>query len=206
VYLVDRPGAPQSYILAGIPAAPRVVDEEFAISAFNTNFGGAFTSRINMNLREEKGWSYGVSSGFIGGGRGPRIFRITAEIQTDKTKESIQELQKELRDVLSTRPITAAEISTSQNNTVMGLSSRWESAGGVSNAMDEIVTFGLPDNYFDSYAQRVRAVTPDLAMASGKKLVPAANFAWVIAGDRRIEAGLASLEWTCRSSRQTERR
>jgi zinc protease len=194
VYLVDRPGAPQSYILGGLPAAPRVVDEEFAISAFNTNFGGAFTSRINMNLREEKGWSYGVSSGFIGGGRGPRVFRITAEIQTDKTKESIQELQKELRDVLSTRPITAAEISTSQNNTVMGLSSRWESAGGVSNAMDEIVTFGLPDNYFDTYAQRVRAVTPDLAMAAGKKLVPAANFAWVIAGDRRrIEAGLREL-------------
>ena len=96
--------------------------------------------------------------------------------------------------MLSTRPISAAEISTSQNNTVMGLSSRWESAGGVSNAMDEIVTFGLPDNYFDTYAQRVRAVTPDLAMTAGKKLVPAANFAWVIAGDRRrIEAGLREL-------------
>ena len=94
IYLVDRPGSPQSYILAGLPAAPRTIDEEFNIWAFNTNFGGNFTSRINMNLREDKGWSYGVSSA-VAGGRGPRMFRITAQVQTDKTKESIQELQKE---------------------------------------------------------------------------------------------------------------
>jgi zinc protease len=193
VYLVDRPGSPQSYILAGLPAAPRNIEEEFNISAFNTNFGGNFTSRINMNLREDKGWSYGVSSG-VGGGRGPRTFRITAQVQTDKTKESIQELQKELRDVLSTRPLTQSELTTTQNNTIMGLSSRWESSGAVASALDEIVTYGLPDNYFDNYVQRIRAVTPDMALAAGKKLVPAQNFAWVVVGDRRrIEAGLREL-------------
>ena len=110
IYLIDRPNSPQSYIVAGIPAAPRNTDEEFPIAAFNTNFGGNFTSRINMNLREEKGWSYGVSSA-VAGGRGPRMFRITAQVQTDKTKESIQELLKELRDVLTTRPISSAELS-----------------------------------------------------------------------------------------------
>jgi len=199
LYLVDRPGSPQSYVLAGLPAAARNTDEEFGILAFNTNFGGNFTSRINMNLREDKGWSYGVSSA-IGGGRGPRIFRVIAQVQTDKTKESIQELQKELRDVLSTRPLTLAELTTTQNNTIMGLSSRWESSGAVSSAMEEIVTYGLPDSYFDSYVQRIRAVTPDIALAAGRKLLPTPNFAWVVVGDRRrIEAGLRELGMDVRS-------
>jgi zinc protease len=195
VYLVDRPGSPQSYMLAGLPALPRTAagEDEFHISAFNTNFGGNFTSRINMNLREDKGWSYGVSSGLVGG-RGPRLFRITAQVQTDKTKESIQELQRELREVLSTRPLTAAELTTSQNNTIMGLSGRWESSGAVVQSIEEIVTFGLPDTYFDTYAQRIRAVTPGMALEAGHKLVPAQNFAWVVVGDRhRIEAGLREL-------------
>jgi zinc protease len=193
IYLVDRPGSPQSYIVAGLPAAPRATDEEFRISAFNTNFGGNFTSRINMNLREDKGWSYGVSSA-VAGGRGPRMFRITAQVQTDKTKESIQELQKELREVLSTRPLTAAEITTSTNNTVMGLSSRWESSGAIVGAMEEIVTFGLPDTHFDTYVDRMRAVTPEMALDAGRRLIPAQNFAWVVVGDRRrIEAGLREL-------------
>ncbi len=195
VYLVDRPGSPQSYVLAGLPAPPRDTrgDEEFTITAFNTNFGGNFTSRINMNLREDKGWSYGVSSGIVGG-RGPRMFRITAQIQTDKTKESIQELQKELREVLDARPLTAAELTTTQNNTIMGLSGRWESSNAVAAAMEEIVTYGLPDTYFDSYAQRIRSVTPGMALEAGHKLVPAQNFAWVVVGDRsRVEAGLREL-------------
>jgi zinc protease len=190
---VDRPGSPQSYVLAGLPAAPRNVEDEPAIAAFNTNFGGSFTSRINMNLREDKAWSYGVSSGLLGG-RGPRIFRITAEIQTDKTKDSIQELQRELQEVLTSRPLTAAEVAASQNNTVMGLSGRWESSTAVVGALREIVTYELPDDYFDHYADRVRGVTPELALAAGRRLVPAPNFAWVVVGDRqRIEGGLREL-------------
>jgi predicted Zn-dependent peptidase len=193
VYLVDRPGSPQSYVLAGLPAAPRNNDEEFNISAFNTNFGGNFTSRINMNLREDKGWSYGVRSD-ITGGRGPRVFRINAQVQTDKTKESIDELQKELRDVFSSRPLSQDELTTTQNNTVMSLSGRWQSSEAVIDAMQEIETYRLPDQYFDTYVQRIRAVTPDMALAAGRKLVPAPNFAWVVVGDRgRIEAPLREL-------------
>ena len=193
IYLVDRPGSPQSYILAGLPTTPRTAEGEIPLSAFNTNFGGTFTSRINMNLREEKGWSYGVSSGLLGG-RGPRIFRLTAQVQTDKTKESIQELQKELRDVLSSRPVTAGELSLSQNNTIMGLSGRWESSAAIIGAMEEIVTFGLPDSYFDTYGDKVRAVTPESALSAGRQLAPSQNFAWVVVGDRRrIDAGLREL-------------
>jgi zinc protease len=193
IYLVDRPGSPQSYIVAGIPAAPRRLEDEMSIVSFNTNFGGNFTSRINMNLREDKGWSYGVSSAVMPG-RGPRMFRITAQVQTDKTKESIIELQKELREALSTRPLTETEVRTSQNNTIMGLSSRWETAQAVTSGLQEIVTYGLPDTYFDTYPDRIRAVTPEMALAAGKALVPTSNFAWVVVGDRRrIESGLREL-------------
>ena len=194
VYLVDKPGAPQSYILAALPAAPRTnSDAEFQLAAFNTNFGGNFTSRINMNLREEKGWSYGVSSG-VAGGRGPRTFRIIAEVQTNKTKESIAELKKELTDALDARPITAAEIATSVNNSIMGLASRWETSADVTAAVEELVSFNLPDDYWNSYAGRLKAVTPPQALAAGKTLVPAQTFAWVVVGDRaKVEAGLKEL-------------
>jgi zinc protease len=195
VYLVDRPGSPQSYILAGLPAAPRdpATDAEFFITAFNTSFGGNFTSRINMNLREDKGWSYGVNSG-VGGGRGPRLFRITAQVQTDKTKESIQELLKELDDALLNRPLTAAEIATSQNNIIMGLASRWQSSAAVAASLDEMITYGLPDAYFDDYASKVQGVTPEQALAAGQSLIPSRNFAWVVVGDRaEVAPGLHEL-------------
>jgi predicted Zn-dependent peptidase len=195
IYLVDRPGSPQSYIVGGLPMAARnpANDSEYELTAFNTGFGGNFTSRINMNLREEKGWSYGVSSAIVTG-RGPRMFRITAQVQTDKTRESIVELQKELTDVLSTRPLTAAEVATSQNNIIMGLSSRWQGSAAVSSALQEITTYGLPDTYYQTYPDKVRAMTPAQALAAGRSMVPNQNFIWVVVGDRaKIEAGLRQL-------------
>jgi len=193
VYIVDRPGSPQSYILGGLPTTARAVEQDFDISAFNTNFGGNFTSRINLNLREAKGWSYGVSSDFTAV-RGPRLFRIIAEVQTDKTKESIVELQKELTGVLADRPLTEAELRTTQNNTIMGLASRWESNASVVGALETLVTYGFPDDYWSTFAQRTRSVTPPMALAAARRVVPAQNFAWVVVGDRaRVEAGLREL-------------
>ena len=195
IYLVDRPGSPQSYIQGGLPIAPRnpATDTEYELTAFNTGFGGNFTSRINMNLREEKGWSYGVSSAVVTS-RGPRLFRITAEVQTDKTRESIVELQKELTDALTGRPLTAAEIATSQNNIIMGLSSRWQGSAAVSGALTEIITYGLPDTYYQAYPDKVRSMTPAQALAAGRTMVPNQNFIWVVVGDRaKIEAGLRQL-------------
>jgi zinc protease len=194
LYLVDRPGSPQSYVVAGLPAEPRTPDNEFDLGAFNTNFGGNFTSRINMNLRENKGWSYGVRSGVVSSGTGPRAFQITAQIQTDKTKESIQELQKELADALGGRPITAEEIATSANNSAMGLASRWGSNVAVANAVDEILTYNLPETYFDNYATRLKGVTPEQTLAAGRRLLPSQNLVWVVVGDRqKIEPGLRQL-------------
>jgi predicted Zn-dependent peptidase len=146
-----------------------------------------------MNLREAKGWSYGVNSGLTGT-RGPRIWRIVAQVQTDKTKESIQELQKELKDALDARPISAEEIAVSNNNTVMGLASRWETQGALAGAVDEVLTYGLPDDYWAQYPRRLMAVTPQETLAAGKTLFPSQNLDWVVVGDRsRIEKGLREL-------------
>lgn len=195
IYLVDRPGSPQSYIVAGLPMAARNPnnDSEFELTAFNTGYGGNFTSRINMNLREEKGWSYGVSSGIVTG-RGPRMFRITAQVQTDKTTESIIELGKELTDVLGSRPLTAQEVATSQNNIILGLSSRWQGSAAVAGALQEITTYGLPDTYYQTYPDKVKNITTAQALAAGRTMVPNQNFIWVVVGDRaKVEAGLRQL-------------
>ena len=99
IYVIDRPGAEQSLILAGHVAPPKANPDEIAIEAMNAILGGQFTSRINMNLREDKHWAYGAQTLFWDA-RGQRPFIAFAPVQTDKTKESIQEIQKELRGIL----------------------------------------------------------------------------------------------------------
>jgi hypothetical protein len=104
VYLLDRPGAEQSIIMAGQVVAPKANPDEFSIMAFNEAFGGAFTSRINLNLREDKHWSYGAGS-FAFDARGQRPWIVYAPVQTDKTRESLAEMAKELREVAAGRPV-----------------------------------------------------------------------------------------------------
>ncbi len=194
VYILDRPGADQSIIFGGAVIAPRSDARDLAFDTFNNAFGGAFVSRINMNLREGKHWSYGVQS-FAYDARGQRPWIIYAPVQTDKTKESLQELVKELNDVTSTRPITADELEAAKGRQTLTLAGRWETGSAVSSALREIVTYGLPDDYYATYQQRVRALTTDdLAKAIASYLDPSHEI-WVIAGDRaRIEEGIRSLD------------
>ncbi|HEU6451960.1 MAG TPA: pitrilysin family protein [Gemmatimonadaceae bacterium] len=193
VYILDRPGADQSIIFGGAVIAPRSDGQDLAFDTFNNAFGGAFVSRINMNLREGKHWSYGVQS-FAYDARGQRPWIIYAPVQTDKTKESLQELVKELHDVTSARPITADELEAAKGRQTLTLAGRWETGSAVSNALREIVTYGLPDDYYATYEKRVRALTTDdLAKAIASYLDPSHEI-WVIAGDRaRIEEGIRAL-------------
>jgi zinc protease len=193
VYILDRPGADQSIIFGGAVIAPRSDARDLAFDTFNNAFGGAFVSRINMNLREAKHWSYGVQS-FAYDARGQRPWIIYAPVQTDKTKESLQELVKELHDVTSTRPITADELEAAKGRQTLTLAGRWETGSAVSSALREIVTYGLPDDYYATYEKRVRALTTDdLAKAIASYLDPSHEI-WVIAGDRaKIEEGIRAL-------------
>ncbi len=192
VYVYDRPGALQSTILCGHAAPPRANPQEIAQEVMNTVLGGQFISRVNMNLREDKHWSYGAGTIFWDA-RGPRPFLAYAPVQTDKTKESVQELLKEMRGIRDERPVTADELKTAQDSMTLSLPGQWETSNAVVRSIAEIVTFGFDDHYFDGYAGKVRATSlADAAAAAG--VVQPDKLVWVIAGDRaKIEPGLREL-------------
>ena len=193
VYLVDKPDAQQSMILVGNVAPPRSDQDEIAIDTFNTVLGGAFVSRLNMNLREDKHWSYGASS-FVGGGRGPWQFTAYASVQTDKTAESAAELRKELTGVINSRPVTAEELAMAQNNMTLSLPGAWETNGAVGGYLTDMAYRGRADDYYDGYADKVRAVTIAETSMAARKVVRDGALVWVIVGDRKkIEPGVAAL-------------
>jgi zinc protease len=195
VYIVDRPNSQQSTILVGSTQPPRDFSKDTQTSAFNALFGGNFTSRLNMNLREDKGWSYGASSFLSNSGtKGPRSFLINAPVQTDQTKNALAEIRKELTEVVSRRPPTPAELNTQRTNTLLGMGSRWETSGAVIGSLIEIERVGLPADYWSSYADKYRAVTPADVQAAAKAIIPDQNHVWVIVGDRaKIEKGVREL-------------
>jgi zinc protease len=193
LYLMDRPGSMQSMIFAGHIAPPRANPDEVSFETFNTVLGGSFTSRINMNLREDKHWSYGAGS-FMRAARGQRPFITYAPVQTDKTKESLAEMNKELREVLKDRAITADELLMVQNNLVLRLPGSRETSGAVLSRILDVVQYGLPEDYYDTYASKVRALTTrDMATAAERLLHPD-KLVWVVVGDReKIEKGIRDL-------------
>ncbi|MDZ7290421.1 MAG: insulinase family protein [candidate division KSB1 bacterium] len=193
VYLMDRPGSLQSVIIAGHVAPPSNNPDEIAITTMNRILGGEFTSRVNMNLREDKHWSYGART-IIQGARGQRPFLGYAPVQSDKTKESLSEMLKELRDIVGSRPITNEEFVKVQSNQTLQLPGRWETMAAVGGAISQIVQYGLPDNYFQTYAEKVRALKLADVSAAAKKVVHPDNLVWVVVGDRsKIEAGVREL-------------
>jgi zinc protease len=192
VYVYDRPGALQSTILCGHAAPPRANPQEIAQQVMNTVLGGQFISRVNMNLREDKHWSYGAGTLFWDA-RGPRPFLAYAPVQTDKTKESVQELLKELGGIAGDRPVTAEELQAAQSNMTLSLPGQWETTGAVLGSIGEIVRFGFDDRYYDGFAAKVRAVSL-LDVAAAARVVQPDKLVWVIAGDRaKIEPGLREL-------------
>jgi zinc protease len=192
LYVIDRPGAVQSLVLMGTVAPPRNNPQEIPQEVMNTILGGQFIARINMNLREDKHWSYGAGTSFLDA-RGPRPYIGYASVQADKTKESIQELQKEFRAIRGGRPATAEELATAQASLTLSLPGQWETSRAVLGSISEIVRFGFDDRYFDGYAARVRAVKLDEVTQAAQVIDPA-RLVWVVVGDRKkIEPGLREL-------------
>jgi zinc protease len=193
VYLLDRPGAIQSVILAGEIAPPRNNPDEIGIETMNNILGGNFGARINMNLREDKHWSYGASSRLIAA-RGQRPFYVNAPVQTDRTKEALVEIDKELRGILGAKPPTAEELAKVQANETLSLPGSRETMTEVANSIETLVEYGLPDDYYDTYAGRVRALQVSDTEAIAKRVVRPDNLVWVVVGDRaKIEAGIREL-------------
>lgn len=193
VYLVDRPGSEQSIIFAGHVAPPKANDAELAIQAMNDVLGGDFTARVNMNLREDKHWAYGAYT-FVIDAKGQRPFLAYAPVQTDKTAASMAELRKELTAIISTQPPEAAELDRVRNNNTLSLPGRWETGGAVAGSISEIVRFGLPDDYWNTYAERVRALNLDDVTAAARQIIRPDRLIWVVVGDReKVEPGIRDL-------------
>ncbi len=193
VYVIDRPGAEQSLILAGHVAPPKANPDEIAIEAMNAVLGGQFVSRINMNIREDKHWSYGAQTLFWDA-RGQRPFIVYAPVQTDKTKEAIQEIQKEFAGILGAIPVTGEELGAAKNALVLTLPGQWETMAAVGASLQQIVTYGLADDYFDTYSAKVGALGAADLVRAAKAAVHPESVVWVVVGDRqKIEAGLKEL-------------
>lgn len=193
IYLIDRPGAQQSLILVGHVAPPKNYDGEIALQALNTILGGSFSSRMNMNLREDKHWSYGARTQLIDA-RGPRPFLVNAPVQTDKTKEAMQEIYKELIGIRSDRPVTSDELGKAKDLRTLTLPGRWETNSAVMQDLVQMLRFDLPSDYYDSYVNRVRALDVTDVGSAAQILIQPQRLIWIVVGDRTvIENGILEL-------------
>jgi len=193
LYIVDKPDADQSVIFVGQLIPPRGNPEEIEIRAVNNILGGKSTARINMNLREEKGWSYGAYSTILDA-RGQRPLLAYAPVQSDKTRESIAEMQREFAAIGSDEPPTQAELETVVNSATLSLPGRWETSGAVLGSIGEIVRFGLPDDYWSTYPERVESLQLTEVDRVARQLIRPDELTWVVVGDRQlIEADLKEL-------------
>jgi zinc protease len=193
VYLIDRPGALQSVIFGAQLSTPRNDPNSVEQSLLNNIFGGSFSSRINMNLREDKHWSYGVRS-TLPAAVGQRPYLSVSPVQTDKTGEALQELVREYGNVAGAKPITVDELRDAQTNETLGLPGAFETVGQLSGAYANILQYGLPENYYATLTQKAMALTPEGANALAKKSFMPNNLIWVVVGDMsKVEAGVRAL-------------
>jgi zinc protease len=195
VFLINRSGSEQSLILAAHVAPPKSDPDDIAMQAANTALGGLFTSRINMNLREDKHWSYGASSGLVEA-RGPRPFIAYASVQTDKSAESMVELRKELVEAIGKRPLKESEVEQSRKALVLSLPGDNETTPEVAGSFVNILTFGLPDTYYNEFVGKVNGLTAAQANAALKRLVRPEALTWLVVGDlAKIEAKVRKLNF-----------
>src|ERR1043165_5551150 len=190
IYLVDKPGAAQSVVNIGLPGPPRNTPDYFALQVLNTILGGQFQSRLNANIREQKGYSYGVNSGFSYG-KGPGAFRAGGSIFTAKTDAALIEFMKELKGIVGEKPITDDELNTAKESLIQGLPQRFASVTAISNAITSLVLQGLPDDYYQTYAKNVSAVTKEDLLRVAKQYIDLNHLAIVIVGNRsQVESSL----------------
>jgi predicted Zn-dependent peptidase len=191
IYLIDKPGAAQSQIRIGWVGVARSTPDYPTLQVLNTILGGSFTSRLNTNLRETHGYSYGAFSGFEER-ISPGTFSARAGVQTDKTAEALKEFFNELTGIL--KPIPGEELDKAKNYVALGFPAEFESTGDLAQKMEEQVVHSLPDEYFPSYIRSIVQVTgPGVEKAAGRYIQPD-KFAVVIVGDRKVvEAGIRAL-------------
>ena len=183
IYLVDKPGAPQTQIRIGSVGVARSTPDYFPLQVMNTILGGSFASRLNMNLREKHGYTYGASSAFdMRAAAGP--FQAAAGVQTDKTSESLKEFFNELNGILQAAP--ADELARAKNYVALRFPSGFESTADISRRLEEAAIYQLPDDYFARYIQSIQAVGAADVQRVARKYVLPDKTAVVVVGDRKV--------------------
>lgn len=191
VVLVDKPGAAQSIVRVGWVGAPRATPDYHTLDVLNTMLGGSFSSRLNMNLREEHGYAYGASSAFdMRRLAGP--FVAAANVQTDKTAESVREILKELTNIAT--PVPAEELERTRSNLTLGYPAEFETTSQLSRKMEDLFIYGLPDSTLRQYIPGVRAVTAAQLQTAAARYIQPGRMLVLVVGDRAVvEAGLRAL-------------
>lgn len=192
IYLVDKPEAAQSTFMVGGVGPSRGTPDYYALRVMNEMLGVLFQSRLNRNIREEKGYSYGVFSNFAFG-HGPGPFMATGDIVTAKTDSALIEFMKELNDIRGPRPPSDDELAQAKASLVQSLPASFASVDGTNRSIASIYTQGLPEDYFQQFARDINAVTSDDVVRVAKKYIDPEHLTILIVGDRaKIEAALAA--------------
>ncbi|KFN45931.1 M16 family metallopeptidase [Arenimonas metalli] len=194
VFLVDQPGAIQANVYVGQLVPSTRDDQATELEIANAVLGGEFSSRLNMNLREDKGWAYGSYS-FVQAALGQRPWIAFAAVQIDKTSESIAELKREITEYTTGQvPAAAAEVAKIQATEIRSLPGSYETANAVLGAIGGIVRYQRPDDYVVRRRAEIEALTPAVVQQAAKAIQPEA-LTWVIVGDlSKIEAGVRALD------------
>jgi len=191
IYVVDKPGAPQSEIRVGEIGVPRLTNDYFTLVTLNTVLGGSFTSRLNSNLREKKGYTYGAGSSFSFR-PWPGPFTIRTAVQTEVTDKALTEIMKEIEAIR--QPIPAGELERGKSYVALRFPGRFQAVGEISAQLQELVIYGLPDSFFNDYVGRILGVTQSAAQQAAQNYLDPGRMAIVVVGDRqKIEPGLRAL-------------
>lgn len=181
IWVVDRPGSVQSEIRVGHVGVARSDPDAFALTVLNTLLGGAFTSRLNLNLRERNGFTYGVRSHFVMRRR-PGSFEVHTAVETDVTAPAVREMVSELEGLVAGGP-TEEEVEASRDYIAGVFPLRLESVGQVASLITEQVVYGLSDDYHATYRERIRGVTPEAAWEAARRHVRPREAQITVVGD-----------------------
>jgi zinc protease len=194
IFLVNKTGAEQTLILGAHVAPPLSDPDDLAMKLGNTALGGNFVSRMNMNLREDKHWSYGAFT-VLAGAKAQRPFFTYAPVQTDKTVESLREMRKELDGVLGKSPLNAEEVDFARDSLVRSLPGDNETAAEIAGSYSTVLINGLADSYWNDYVQKSEALTPAAVNAALKRLIHPQAMTWIVVGDlAKIEQPIRNLK------------
>jgi predicted Zn-dependent peptidase len=189
IIIVDKPGAPQTEVRIGRVGVPRLTGDYYAIVVMNTILGGSFSSRLNQNLREQHGYTYGANSRFdFRPLAGP--FTAGAAVQTAVTDKALTEFMKELNGIL--KPVPDAELERARNYVALKYPGNFQTVDEIAGELEEMVLYGLPDDFFNTYVGRILAVTKDDVQRVAKKYLDPEKVAIVLVGDRKAIEGPVS--------------